>query len=282
MPFLRTDTRFGVSAGFAASAEGSAPQSIDAVAYIRQMASTGMFFLLGIVFSPVCWLLWKVAGSRIPASAGQKFNRWLFSLYLRWMRFTGTLSLDARGMESLAEMRGTIIVSNHPALLDVLLLSSLLPPTACVMRASLLRNPAMSGCALLAGYVTNDSGPALVRQGMEKIRSGQNLLIFPEGTRTISGAVNTFKEGFALIALRTGAPVQTILIEHPGRHLTKGVSLFSGAELPLRFSVRPGERFLPEPGESARGFSLRIERWFHGRLENSTRGIVIASAHLPT
>ena len=197
------------------------------------------------------------------------------------MRLTGTLLLDARGMEALAEMKGTVIVSNHPALLDVLLLSSLLPPTACVMRANLLRNPAMSGCALLAGYVTNDSGPALVRQGIEKIRSGQNLLIFPEGTRTVSSAVNPFKEGFALIALRTGAPVQTILIEHPGRHLTKGVSLFSNAEMPLRFTVRPGERFLPEPDESAREFSLRLERWFHSRLENSDRGIVFSSPLSP-
>ena len=238
------------------------------------MASTGLFFFLGIVSSPACWILWKIAGNRIPATVGQKFNRWLFSIYLRWMRATGTLRLDALGMDALSKISGTIIVSNHPALLDVLLLSSLLPPVACVMRASLLRNPAMSGCALLAGYVTNDSGPALVRQGIEKIRSGQNLLIFPEGTRTISGPVNPFKEGFALIACRTGAPVQTILIEHPGRHLTKGVSLFSSAELPLRFTVRLGDRFFPEPGESAREFSLRLEMWFQSRLENSEKGIV--------
>ena len=280
MPSLRTDSRFGRPAGLASQA-GTPRRSAGTTDYMRQMASTGLFFFLGIVASPVCWILWKVAGNRIPASAGQKFNRWLFSLYLRGMRATGTLHLEARGMEALAEMKGTIIVSNHPALLDVLLLASLLPPTACVMRAGLLRNPALSGCALLAGYVTNDSGPTLVRQGIEKIRSEQNLLIFPEGTRTISGAVNAFKEGFALIAIRTGAPVQTILIEHPGHHLTKGVSLFSSAELPLRFTIRPGERFLPEPGESARAFSLRLETWFHDRLENSDRGIVFTSPLSP-
>ena len=246
--------------------------------YVRQMASTILFFFLGIVSSPVCWVLWKIAGHRISAIYGQKFNRWLFRFYLRWMRATGTLRMDVQGMESLSDLAGAIIVSNHPALLDVLLLSSLLPPTACVMRAGLLKNPAMSGCALLAGYVTNDSGPALVRQGIEKIRSGQNLLIFPEGTRTVSGPVNAFKEGFALIACRTGAPVQTILIEHPGRHLTKGVSLFSSAQLPLRFTIRPGERFLPSHGESAREFSLRLESWYRRRLENSDKGILFTSS----
>ena len=279
MPRLRSDMQFGEPSG--APGHAGCRRATGPLDYVRQMASTGMFFFLGIVSSPVCWILWKSAGHRISAISGQKFNRWLFRLYLRWMRATGTLRLDAQGMEALSEMSGTIVISNHPALLDVLLLTSLLPPTACVMRANLLKNPAMSGCALLAGYVTNDSGPALVRQGIEKIRAGQNLLIFPEGTRTVSGAVNAFKEGFALIASRTGAPVQTILIEHPGRHLTKGVSLFSSAELPLRFTIRPGERFLPESGESAREFSLRLEAWFHCRLQNSDKGILFTPSLLP-
>lgn len=280
MPSLRTDTRFAEPCGFSGGSERPGLFR-QAAAYVRQMSSTGLFFLLGITSSPVCWVLWKAAGDRIPASSGQKFNRWLFRIYLGWMRLTGTLRLNSDGMDALADLKGTIIISNHPGLLDVLLLTSLLPPTACVMRAGLLKNPALAGCARLAGYVTNDSGPALVRQGIDKIRSGQNLLIFPEGTRTVSRAVNAFKEGFALISLRTGTPVQTVLIEHPGRHLTKGVSLFSAADLPLRFTVRPGERFAPEPGESARDFSRRIEMWFCDRLDNSGDGIVFTSPRPP-
>jgi len=276
MPSMRAESRFVQPAGFSGTAD-VARREVSATAYARQMAATGMFFLLGITASPVCWLLWKASGGRIPATAGQKFNRWLYRVFLQWMRLTGTLRLETDGLESLGNLKGTLIVSNHPALLDVLLLTSLLPPTACVMRAGLLKNPALSGCARLAGYVTNDSGPALVRQGIEKIRAGQNLLVFPEGTRTVSRAVNPFKEGFALIALRTGAPVQTLLIEHPGRHLTKGVSLFSTAELPLHFTVRRGETFVPEPGESARDFSLRLESYYSDRLENSGRGIVFKS-----
>jgi 1-acyl-sn-glycerol-3-phosphate acyltransferase len=136
------------------------------------------------------------------------------------------------------------------------------------MRADLLRNPFLCGGALAAGYVTNDSGPGFVRQGIEKVRSGENLLVFPEGTRTLTRPLNRFKNGFALVAERTRVPVRTVVIEYDGTHLTKGVSLFTPATVPLRFTIRAGEIFQFEAGESVPEFSRRIEAWFRRELEN--------------
>ena len=240
--------------------------------YCRQMLATALFFALGIIGSPAFWILHALAGRRIPARQGQKMVRGLFRIYIAGMRALGALQLEVRGFESLQEMRGTVIVSNHPALLDALFLIAHLPPAACVMRADLLGNPAMCGSALLAGYVTNDSGPAFVRQGIEKIRSGGNLLICPEGTRTIDPPLNRFKHGFAMVAARSQAAVQTVVIEHRGTHLAKGVSLFSPATMPLQFVLRAGERFLPEPEESPHEFSRRIEAWFREELEKPASG----------
>ena len=237
--------------------------------YIRQTLSTALFFVLGIIGSPAFWILHAVAGRRITPRQGQKMVRWLFRVYIVGMRALGTLRIEVRGFEALQEMRGTVIVSNHPALLDALFLIAHLPPAACVMRADLLGNPVMCGSALVAGYVTNDSGPAFVRQGIEKIRSGENLLIFPEGTRTTDPPLNRFKHGFAMVAVRSQAAVQTVVIEYRGAHLSKGVSLFSPAEAPLPFVLRAGERFLPQPAETAPEFSRRIEAWFRAELKNS-------------
>jgi 1-acyl-sn-glycerol-3-phosphate acyltransferase len=234
-------------------------------AYCAQVAAAAMFFLIAGVSSLPLWLAWKLTG--ISARDGQRVLRVLFRIHIWWMRATGMLRLEVRGFEALRDMRGTIIVSNHPALLDVEFLVGNLPPTACVMRADLLRNPFLGGCALAAGYVTNDSGPGFVRQGIEKVRSGENLLVFPEGTRTLTRPVNRFKNGFALVAARAGAPVRTVVIEYSGRHLTKGVSLFTPTEVPLRFTIRAGELFHANAGESAPEFSRRIEAWFRGQLE---------------
>ena len=70
-----------------------------------------------------------------------------------------------------------------------------------------------------------------------------------------------------MVASRSHAAVQTVVIEYQGVHLSKGVSLFAPAELPLHFILRAGERFLPEPGESPAEFSRRVENWFRAELE---------------
>lgn len=240
--------------------------------YLTQLTATAVFFLICAVSSPVSWLVHKTAGDRIPARTGQKLLRCLFRFYTWWMKITGVLRIEISGLEAFREARGTIFVSNHPALLDAFFLMAALPPAACVMRADLLRNPLMCGNALLGGYVTNDSGPAFVRQGIEKLRSGGNLLIFPEGTRTVAPFVNRFKNGFAMVAAHAGAPVQAVVIEYHGSHLTKGVSLFAPASLPLQFRIRAGQSFRAEPGESAAGFSRRIESWFIAELQNQFSG----------
>lgn len=251
-----------------ANEEDSRPNPFHLGCYCRQMLATALFFVLGILGSPAFWILHAIAGQRIPARRGQKLVRGLFRIFIAGMKAVGALRLEVRGFEALQDLRGTVIVSNHPALLDALFLIAHLPPAACVMRADLLRNPAMRGSALVAGYVTNDLGPAFVRQGIEKIRSGGNLLIFPEGTRTSHPPLNRFKHGFAMVATRSQATVQAIIIEYHGTHLSKGVSLFAPAELPLHFVLRAGERFLPESGESPTEFSRRVEAWFQSELKN--------------
>ncbi len=239
------------------------------LAYFGQIVATVLFFLIGILVSPVCWVLHRVAGSRIPPRQGQMLLKKLFRFFTWWMRVTGMLRIEVRGLDALGGMRGTVIVSNHPALLDAVFLLAHLPPTACVMRANLLRNPVLCGSALLADYVTNDSGPAFVRQGIKKIQSGGNLLVFPEGARTVTPPLNPFRNGFAVVAARTSAAVQTIVIEYRGAHLKKGVPLFSPAVLPLCFEIRAGELFRPGPDESADGFSRRIESWFRDQLTST-------------
>jgi len=234
--------------------------------YASQLAATLGFFAMGLTVSPLCWLAFRLSGGRIPSATGQRFLRRVFRLYMRWMQLTGTLRLDVRGLEPLGAAGGTIFISNHPSLLDAVFFLAHLPPAACVMRASLRRNPALAGGALAAGYITNDSGPAFVRQGIEKIQRGENLLVFPEGTRTVTPPVNCFQHGFALVAARTGAPVRAVAIEYAGVHLRKGVSLLAPAEIPLRFTLRAGPEFRRSPGESVPEFSRRIESWFRTHL----------------
>lgn len=241
--------------------------------YARQMVALAGFFVTGLVVSPVCALILRVAGNRIPPEKGQRMIQGLFRTWLDFSIWMGVFEIRFSGLEDLRQLRGALIAANHPSVLDAVLLLAVIPRTVCIMRADLARSPFVGGAARLAGYVTNDSGPALIRQGVACIQRGDNLLIFPEGTRTRAGALNPFKNGFALIAARAGVPIRTVFIARESRYLAKGISFFSATALPLRYQLGAGACFQPEEGESAGELASRMEDYFRSHLEESGTAI---------
>jgi 1-acyl-sn-glycerol-3-phosphate acyltransferase len=241
--------------------------------YLKQIFCVFLFFGIGLVVSPVCALLSRCLGSRIPASAGQRLIRDLFRFWLWFSTRIGVFDIQFPEAERLRNIRGTVIAPNHPSLIDAVILLSIVPSTVCIMRAKLIDSPFFGGAARLAGFVPNDQGPALIRQGMQKLHAGENLLIFPEGTRTVTEAINPFKHGFALIAKKTGASIQTVFIEREGRYLSKGISLFSFARPPFLFRLHLGRLVHAAPDESAQELSARLEMYFREHLENTGEDI---------
>jgi 1-acyl-sn-glycerol-3-phosphate acyltransferase len=237
--------------------------------YAKQIFCIFVFFGVGFVVSPPCALLSRCFGGRIPPSVGQGLIRGLFRFWLWLSSRIGVFDIQFPEAEELRKLRGTVLAPNHPSLIDAVILLSIVPRTVCIMRANLIESPFLGGAALLAGFVPNDRGPALIRQGIEKLQAGENLLIFPEGTRTAKQAINPFKHGFALIAKKTGASIQTVFIERKGRYLSKGASLFSFAKPPFQFRLHLGRLVQPAPEESPQQLSARLELYFREHLENT-------------
>lgn len=242
--------------------------------YVRQVTAIFLFVATGIVVCTACILLRKITGDAIKPSTGQHLIHWLFRNWLNVSTALGAFDIRIDDAEKLRNLRGTIIAANHPSELDAIYLLSFIPDAICVMRASLMKRSYLGGAARMAGYITNDQGPTLVREGIERIRDEENLLIFPEGTRTRAQAVNPFKHGFALIATKTGAPIQTILIEQEGRYLSKEFPLFSPARLPITVRITLGEVFTPQEGESAPALAGRLEEYFRSNLEYTGESIL--------
>jgi len=106
----------------------------------------------------------------------------------------------------------SVIVANHPSMLDAMLLVSVVPDAVCIMKRSLLRVPIIRGFARLAGYVPHLEAPEMIADAAEAMVSGASLVIFPEGTRSRCGGVGAFRRGAARIALETGSPVTVCVI----------------------------------------------------------------------
>jgi 1-acyl-sn-glycerol-3-phosphate acyltransferase len=136
----------------------------------------------------------------------------LFRLFVAMMCGLGLCSLEVRGRERL-HRRGLLILASHPSLIDVVFLMSLVRDADCIVKAALLRNPFTRGPVRAAGFVCNDSGPGLIDDCVASVRSGNNLIVFPEGTRTPAGsALGRLQRGAANLAVRGELPITPVRI----------------------------------------------------------------------
>lgn len=87
------------------------------------------------------------------------------------------------------------------------------------------------------------------------LAAGWHLVMFPEGTRTMTGSINPFQPGIGLLARHTGRQVLPIRIVGIWQVLPKG------GRRPRRHPVeiRIGAPIRALPGEDARAFTARLE-----------------------
>ncbi len=225
-----------------------------------------IFAVVGATVSVACLFLAAMFRGAHARRCGQRLIHGLFAFFVGYVRCCGLMKLEAGDLSALQDSQGLIIVANHPCLLDAVLIVSQLPRVVCLMKGSLARNIVLCGTAQFAGYVHGDFGVGLVKQCRERLAQGANLLVFPEGTRSISGQTRPFKMGFALVAGMAQAPVQTVIITANDNYLGKGWPFFRKPLFPLRYSLRLGRRFDPAPGMDVKVFGCAVEDYFNSVL----------------
>ena len=239
---------------------------------LLRVYQTAAFFLVLAAFG-VIFLGWNLPATALrwalPRHVAEPFGQAAISLAFRnlltLMRAVRLAEFDLTALDALRDEPGLVIAPNHPALIDVVLVISRLPRVVCIAKASLWDNPALGAGARLAGYIRNDASQyRLVRDAAAAVAAGRQLLVFPEGTRTTGGAVGPMKGGFALMARRAGAPVQTVLLESNTPYLRKGWPLLKQPPFPLFFRARLGRRFIVDGDASA--FAEQLEAYFRSEL----------------
>src|SRR5690606_30524285 len=144
---------------------------------------------------------------------------------------------------------------------------SRLPNVACIMKAKVINNVFVGTGARLARYIRNESPRDMIRRAVAELQSGSQILLFPEGTRTITPPINPLKSSLGVIATRAQVPVQTVIIESDSNFLCKGWPPFKKPPLPMYWRVRLGRRF--EPGEDSAALVAEIAQYFASELPNN-------------
>ena len=217
----------------------------------------------------------------LSREAGLRIGRQMISRGYGWFWFvarcSGMLRLQAQALDPLRDEAGVIFAANHPSMLDAVMLVARLPRSACIMKASLMRNPLLGPGARLARYIRNDSPRNMVCLAVEDLRRGGQLVLFPEGTRTTQPPVNPFGPAFTLIAKRAEVPIQTVFIDTDSPYLRKGWPLWKLPPLPIVFTVRLGRRFAPAADHLA--LQREIQAYFADGVLAAPRPAPRAVAH---
>ena len=143
------------------------------------------------------------------------------------LRGTGT-RVTLEGLQNIDPQKSYILVSNHQSSFDIFALLGYLPlQFRWIAKAELFRIPFLGWAMHRTGYISieRDSPKKAYRsmlQAAEAVKRGVSVLIFPEGTRSPDGHLQSFKKGLFLIALKSQAPILPITIQGTAKILQKG------------------------------------------------------------
>lgn len=199
---------------------------LERVNYYWRLFATGLSFG---VFGIGGFLLWVVVFPLlkcIPGSHAQKMRRarkcvqFSFYIFIGLMRRIGIMTYEINGLEKL-NRPGQLIVANHPTLIDIVFLISRIPEANCIVKEKLWHNPFTKGPIINAGYISNGDPEKLINECVSCLNNGGTMIIFPEGTRSVSGKAYKFQRGVAAIALKSEAIVTPVTLTCVPGTLTK-------------------------------------------------------------
>lgn len=180
------------------------------------------------------------------AALAQQTVHMVWRIYVRIMAATGVLTYDFQGADILRRERGVLVVANHPTLLDIVFIMSCMDRTQCVVKAGVWRNPFMRGAVTAADYIPNFDDPEkLLDDCVAALKAGNNLVIFPEGSRTKPGQKRKYQRGFARIALRAVAPIRLVTVTCTPPTLLKGEPWYTIPKQRPHWTIRVHERIDP-------------------------------------
>lgn len=138
-------------------------------------------------------------------------------IHKAWKIFTivmqkfGSIKVETIG--EYENIKGKVIVANHPSLIDIVLLIGLIPNSLCLAKKELLKNPVMYKIVKCL-YIINDIDlDEFKEETKNALNNDFNIIIFPTGTRTLPNEEIKLHKGAAQIAINANVDIIPITID---------------------------------------------------------------------
>ncbi|MCS7024106.1 MAG: 1-acyl-sn-glycerol-3-phosphate acyltransferase [Bryobacteraceae bacterium] len=182
------------------------------------------------------------------------------------------------GLENLVPGQHYIFASNHLSLIDSPVLVAYLPRTLRFLaKRELFSIPFMGWYMKAQGHIAIDRGdPRATLRSLSEAAAliqseRKSVLVFPEGTRSMDGRLQEFKEGAALLAIRAQTPLVPAAVVGTQRVLPAKSKVIRGGEVELRIGAPI----------DVRRYELKQRAQLTARLRNEVAALIDSSPLKP-
>jgi 1-acyl-sn-glycerol-3-phosphate acyltransferase len=148
-----------------------------------------------------------------PIDYGNKVSNPLMKIWTNTVLFIYGIKVNVLGAENIDPSKGKIYISNHASYLDIFVQLAKLPDNVrMIYKKEINRVPVLGWAMWSVGFVALDrvnirSAMKSLDKAAKRIKSGLSVVIYPEGTRTLTGEVGEFKRGMFFLADKSEADI---------------------------------------------------------------------------
>jgi 1-acyl-sn-glycerol-3-phosphate acyltransferase len=197
------------------------------------MFSTVKLLLVYLTLGPIAGILgipWTILTGDV--SLLYKLGMWIANAGVR----AAGIKIIVTGREHVPTGRSCIFMCNHVSNLDPPVIAPILPGRSSILlKKELMGIPILGFAMRLAKFIPvergsrRDAAKASVEAAADALKSGLNILVFPEGTRSRDGRLASFKKGPFYLAEQTGGPIVPIAISGTQAMMRKGSAAITPA-----------------------------------------------------
>jgi len=210
----------------------------------------------------------------VPAMLLIPFPYWVrYAFITRWAQFSiwllkviCNLRYQVEGVENIPKQAG-IIFCKHQSMWETMALQCIFPPQLWVVKRELMWVPFFGWALWMLESIPIDRGSGrkavnqVVRHGIERLKKGRWVVIYPEGTRVAPGVRQRYKMGGALLAERSGYSV--VPVAHNAGEFWSRRSLLKKAGC-IKVVIGPA---IDSKGKSAAEINEIAENFIEGEME---------------
>jgi 1-acyl-sn-glycerol-3-phosphate acyltransferase len=184
-----------------------------------------------IVFWVIFFILWIFS---MPFDRNHNFTQ---KLTWYWATFYVVVyplwEIELIDKQKIIKEKPCIAISNHQSLLDIMILFHLYAYFTWVSKIENFRVPVLGWVMAVNGYVRVDrkdpkTFPKMFEGISKALKKNRTIMIFPEGTRTLTSDLGRFKDGAFKAAIENKVPIQPIVLDGTGQLIPKDGIKISG------------------------------------------------------